>query len=257
MEEYKIYSLNDPITDEVRYVGKTVSLLSKRLSSHYQDKKISYKTHWINSLKEINLKPIIKLIEICNETNWQEREKYWISYYRERTKLTNYLDGGQGQQKGYKHTDEAKLKISIASKENDKGKYYLGMKFSNEINNKRAKSNEKEIYQYNLSGELIKKWSGIINASRELTINKDNINSVLKGKTLTAGGYIWSYTEKEIILLNKQTNREIIAINVDTNEIKEFKSITQCVKTLNIERKHIENSLRSNTIKYNYKFKRK
>lgn len=52
MKEYKIYSLNDPETGEVRYVGKTVSPLYKRLSSHYRDKSKSYKTFWIYSLKK-------------------------------------------------------------------------------------------------------------------------------------------------------------------------------------------------------------
>ena len=256
MEEYKIYSLNDPETNEVRYVGKTVSPLHKRLSSHYRDKKHSYKTHWISTLKEKNLKPIIKLIEICNENNWEEREKFWIAYYRKNSNLTNYLDGGQGQQKGYKHTDEVKEKIRLAAIKNTKGKFYKGQTFVSEINKKRAESNKKVVYQYGINGVLIKKWAGIIDASKELNIDKNNIRAVLVGKTLTAGGYIWSFN-KEIKLRNKKTNREIISINVNTNEIKEYASISQCVKILNIERKHIENSLRSNTTKFGYKFKRK
>lgn len=256
MEEYKIYTLNDPETGEVRYVGKTISPLYKRLSSHYRDKKHSYKTNWITKLKEKNLKPIINLIEICDENNWEEREKYWIAYYRKHSKLTNYLDGGQGQQKGYKHTDEAKEKIRLASIQNTKGKFYKGQCFETEINKKRAESNKKNIYQYSIDGVLIKKWDGIIDASNELKINKNNIISVLKGKTLTAGGYIWSHHEK-VKVLNKKSNTAIIVTNVNTNETKEFNSIAQCVKILNIERKHIENSLRSNSVKFGYKFKRK
>jgi hypothetical protein len=257
MGEYKIYSLNDPITDEVRYIGKTVSELFKRLSSHYRDKSKSYKTYWIQSLKEKGLKPVIKLVEICLENNWEEREKYWISFYRQRTNLTNYLDGGQGQQKGYKHSEESKNKISIASKLNGKCKFFNGMKFSEEINNKRACSNKKSIYQFSLNGEMIKKWDGIIDASKTLNINKTNISSVLKGKTITAGGFRWSYNgEIESFVKNKKW-REIISINQINNEVIEYNSIKEAAESLNIERKHVENSLRNNTVKFNLKFKYK
>lgn len=135
-------------------------------------------------------------------------------------------------------------------------KIIAGQCFETEINKKRAESNKKNIYQYSIDGVLIKKWDGIIDASNELKINKNNIISVLKGKTLTAGGYIWSHHEK-VKVLNKKSNTAIIVTNVNTNETKEFNSIAQCVKILNIERKHIENSLRSNSVKFGYKFKRK
>lgn len=257
MEEYKIYSLNDPLSNEIRYIGKTISPLFKRLSSHYNDKNISYKTNWINSLKEKGLKPKINLIEVCYENNWEEREKFWISHYRKITRLTNYLDGGQGQQKGYKHTEEAKEKIRLAAINNTKGKFYKGQKFSEEVNKKRGDSQKKPIFQYDLNCQLIKKWDGIIDVSKKLNINKDNIRAVLNGKTLTAGGFIWSYENKIIKLINKKTNREIKSINVETNEVEYFNSISECVKILKIERKHIENSLRSGTIKFNKIFKYK
>lgn len=204
MEEYKIYSLNDPITDEVRYIGKTVSLLSKRLSSHYKDKKISYKTHWINSLKEKGLKPIIKLVEFCDETNWQEREKYWIGYYREITRLTNYLDGGQGQQKGYKHTPEAIEKIREASKKQSKGKFEKGRKWERKM----ADGNLKKILQYNLDGEFIQEWEGIITASLSLKINKDSIIGCLKGRISRGGKFQWRYYyENYELKINKYINK--------------------------------------------------
>ena len=32
-------------------------------------------------------------MEKCNKKNWEEKEKYWISYY---DNLTNHTDGGEG-----------------------------------------------------------------------------------------------------------------------------------------------------------------
>ena len=258
MEQYKIYSLNDPITNEVRYVGKTVSPLYKRLSSHFRDKTPSYKTNWINSLKEKGLKPTINILEITNEDVWQEREKHWISVYKTTGRLTNYLDGGQGQQKGYKHSDEAKIKISLSSKKNKKGKFVKGFKFSKSVNEKRANSLKKEVYQFDKNGNFIKKWSGIIDASTSLNINKDNIRAVLTGRSITAGGFIWSYTKDKINLRPKKSVKPIIAINVNDESTQEFNSIAECSKILMIDRKHIDYCLTNeNSVKNEYKFKYK
>lgn len=254
MKTIYIYCLKDPETNEIRYIGKTASPLYKRLSSHYRDKKHSYKTHWISSLKNKNLKPIIELVEECTENNWIEREKYWIAYYRERFNLTNYLDGGQGQQKGYKHTDVAKEKIRLAAIKNTKGKFYKGQKFSAEINKKRALSNKKVIYQYTIDGNLIKKWDGIIDASVELGINKDSIITVLKGENITAGGFVWSYDETLILVRNNKKFKRISSTDINTKEKTIFNSIKEACEILNIERKHIENSLRSKTVKFNLIF---
>lgn len=40
---------------------------------------------------------MLEVIEICNEENWIEREKYWIDYYRKLVpNLCNRCDGGRG-----------------------------------------------------------------------------------------------------------------------------------------------------------------
>jgi hypothetical protein len=254
MEQYKIYSLKDPETNEIRYVGKTISPLYKRLSSHYRDKNISYKTHWINSLKEKGVKPIIKIIEICDENNWEEREKYWISYYREKTRLTNYLNGGQGQQKGYKHTDEAKEKIREAAKKQFKGRFFKGMKFSEEINNKRKDALKKPVFQFSKTGELIKKWDGIIDASETLNIDQNAIQSVLKGKNIFSGGFHWSYNETHNIRKDIKF-RAIYVINTITLEKKKFNSIKEASESLQIDRKEIDRGLKRKKEKNNLMFK--
>lgn len=87
-----IYTLSDPNTNEVRYVGKTINT-KRRYKQHLYDKRqTSHKHSWIISLKKIGLKPIMKIIEECND-NWEEREIYWISKYNN---LTNHKLGGNG-----------------------------------------------------------------------------------------------------------------------------------------------------------------
>ena len=51
----------------------------------------------------------------------------------------------------------------------------------------------KTIIQYDLDGNFIREWYGIITASNELKIGANNINSCLKGKYKSSGGFIWKY----------------------------------------------------------------
>ena len=114
-----IYVLKDPESLEVRYVGVTCVTLGARLSQHIYDSKKggSHKKNWILSLKS---KPIIEEIERCDYLNWENREIYWISYYKN---LTNTKVGGAGivlnrKEDSIKKSSEAKYKTVIAIDEN-------------------------------------------------------------------------------------------------------------------------------------------
>lgn len=105
-----IYTLSHPLTNEVRYVGKTINL-KRRYKQHLYDKRGKHKVNWIQSLKRDGLKPVLTVIEECTE-NWQEREKYWITQY---DNLTNFLDGG-GVDYVRVTSDETREKIRQANK---------------------------------------------------------------------------------------------------------------------------------------------
>lgn len=252
---YKIYTLSDPITNEIRYVGKTVGKLYKRLSAHYRDKSISYKTNWIKTLKEKGLKPNIRILEISDEFNWVEREKYWISYYREKTKLTNYLEGGQGLPFGYKHSGEAKEKIRQAALKNLKGRFQKGHIPTEEILKLKSEKCKKKICQISYEGELIKIWNGTVDASNELNINNTNIHSALKKQRTRAGGFYWCYFKNfENFQIIKDESRFIVFIN-ENNEEFIYNSIQKCAETLNLSRRVIDSALRKNGKYKNYYFK--
>lgn len=113
MEYTNIYILLDPITFDVRYVGKTNSA-KRRLYSHIKECKsirISYKINWIKSLLSKGERPIISIIDVVPISEWQYWEKYWIEQFKQwGFNLTNQTEGGDGGQ-GYKHTDLAKNKM--------------------------------------------------------------------------------------------------------------------------------------------------
>ena len=68
-----IYTLEDPITKDIKYIGITSSTMELRLKSHIKESKYknknrkSGKHRWILSLLDNNLSPIITEIEIIDD----------------------------------------------------------------------------------------------------------------------------------------------------------------------------------------------
>ena len=51
----------------------------------------------------------------------------------------------------------------------------------------------KQIVQYDRSGNFIREWKSIQQASKELNINRSDIGNVCNGRYKTAGGFIWKF----------------------------------------------------------------
>lgn len=92
-----IYALQDPITKEIRYIGKS-NRPKERLMNQCNEHANTYRCHWIQSIVSKGKKPIqIILEELDGDSDWQERERYWIQYGREiGWPLTNATSGGDG-----------------------------------------------------------------------------------------------------------------------------------------------------------------
>ena len=68
-----IYVLIDPITDQVRYVGKANNI-TQRFYGHISNckaKTYNHKDNWIKKLKSKNLLPIIKVIDEVPMREWR------------------------------------------------------------------------------------------------------------------------------------------------------------------------------------------
>lgn len=92
-----IYGLIDPITAEVRYIGKSIRP-KERLTNHMNEVSNCHRSHWLQSLKSIGLKPeMVILEELDGASDWQAVERKWIQYGRgAKWPLTNNTDGGDG-----------------------------------------------------------------------------------------------------------------------------------------------------------------
>lgn len=89
------------------------------------------------------------------------------------------------------HKDENKVNPRVDNLEWCSAKYNTNY---NNMTYKRANKLKKSINQYDLDGNFIKKWSGIIDASKGCNINRCCINDCCKNRSKTAGGYIWKYS---------------------------------------------------------------
>lgn len=114
---WQIYTLSDPRTDQVRYVGVTFRG-RKRFNEHMSRAATGGRTHrdrWIYSLLLLDLRPIYQVIETGQGDGWPEAERRWIAHYRQLAKLTNHTDGGEGTL-GYIPTMESRQKLSLQRK---------------------------------------------------------------------------------------------------------------------------------------------
>lgn len=92
-----IYTLIDPISQEIRYVGKTENIKKRQLCHISNTSGKNKKVNWIKSLKKQNLIPFFEVIDEVEEYEWEFWEKYWISQCKAwGYKLTNTTDGGDG-----------------------------------------------------------------------------------------------------------------------------------------------------------------
>lgn len=227
MKTVKIYKLVDPITQEIRYVGKTEKSLKHRLSMHIstsvKNKNKTHKEAWITQLHQIGKRPIIELIEEVPFDLWEEREKYWISQFNN---LTNLCIGGIGgigriyseserleksklikkliEEGKIIYTEERNKKIAEAHKgkivsESTKQKLRilnLGKKQGLEQKLKTAKAVIRECVK---TGEKITFLSLTLASENTQGCTKGNISSACKGRLKTYKGFKWYYKKEDIV----------------------------------------------------------
>lgn len=92
-----IYSLGDPATGEVRYVGITNNL-KRRRRNHLNCFDRTYRSCWIRSLKDRGDEPVFTVLEeVPDHTLAAQAERAWIErLVKEGARLVNLTKGGDG-----------------------------------------------------------------------------------------------------------------------------------------------------------------
>jgi hypothetical protein len=232
----KIYILIDPITNEVRYVGKTEKKLIYRLSGHIcesiKSEKKSHRSSWIKGLLAKNTRPIIELLDEIDYTDdWGWLEIYWINQLKAwGFRLTNMSDGGEGSNYGIskrivsKETIEKRRitlkrridngEINYSSFEGNGRESYvmpettkeklrqinLGKKQSKETKLKRSKSFGKNgLLQLDANNNVLNEFKTLTEAVEKSKIPKGTISTAIRRKNVTREGHKWKYKNEDIV----------------------------------------------------------
>lgn len=201
---YQIYTLNDPESGEVRYVGVTSVTLARRLNQHLSEsrrKKASHKRHWLRSLIDRELRPTIHLVEVCTEHTWEEREVYWINYHKLTSVLTNTREGGKGVYIGPKDNSSKRIKV----------------------------------YQYSLEGQYLGEYESVTKASAQMGVAINALHSALNGSKASCNGFQWRTYQQEAIERYHKENSTLVQIYKLVPVLEgEYDSVTLAAKTLGI-----------------------
>lgn len=216
MKNIIIYTLSDPTTKQVRYVGKTKCSIVKRFNHHIDKSKNKPTTHRDNWIKSLLLKGLLPIIEIIEE-DAIDYESYWINqFFCWGFNLTNMTSGGEGRS-SYKMPDSTKLKISLANK---------GNKHTEESKNKMSKSKTGVKWRFDLK-------------------RKENHRNALLGRKVS------QETKNKIGLSNGMK----IKCYKDGLFLSDFNTQAECARFLNIPKNKISEIITGNIKKYkNYTF---
>lgn len=109
-----IYRLIDPTNNDTRYIGQSVYGL-KRARGHLWPSNLragqTRCDRWIKKLLANGHVPIAEVVERCEESALNERERWWITFARAwGCDLTNLADGGKSGS-GWRASDEKRAKL--------------------------------------------------------------------------------------------------------------------------------------------------
>lgn len=209
---YNFYVLSASSDEQnIRYVGVTTRSIIERFYGHkycakHKNKRGLPVHKWMFSHYSKGETIIVKQIDKCDSNEWEDREKYWIKYYKDKGfNLLNVSEGGNGVV-----TKEMRSESSI---------------------NRSIQGHKKAIIALNMDGTFYKEFDSAIEATKELNIkSKSSINNVLKGRSKSSAGYMWVYKENynsnNIYKYNKvEKGIKIYQFDINGSFIQEYPSI--------------------------------
>lgn len=203
-----IYTLKDPISLKIRYVGKT-SKPTKRIKRHMCNSSLAEswtkKNKWLLNLKKSNLLPII---EIIDETDGDinDLEIKWIKHYRDMgINLTNMTDGGDGFS-------------------------FPRGKFSNNHIRKMKMNHpfRKEIIQFDMNNNIIKIHESSYDCGEYVKCNRINITRCCKNRLQSVKGFYFRFIDN-YFPCKKSTS--LPNMNYIKSEIENYKNSSIRIKS--------------------------
>ena len=217
-----IYKLTNKINGMI-YVGASTNI-EARLNSHKQKSKVRENLFY-SDIKKYGFDAFEKnIIEICQETELDEKEIYWISKMKEKNKLYNILSGGK---RNYKRriSKETRDKISKSLTGKPSTKNMLEREKARKLlleNNPKSKKVVCDGVVYNSISELY----------RFLGLNDVVLSKRIKGTTRSEKKYfdmnIHFLNEKNSMVLKDDSKHKIIC------DEKTFLNAVECAEYFNV-----------------------
>lgn len=210
MKLYRFYTLEHPVTGEIKYVGQTEHAICNRKAQHkHQAKTGNSPVHkWIQLLVSQGLSPVAKELEVIITGDKEavlKLETYWIYQLSEwGFTLTNTT-----YQEGPNHCT-SRVANSIAAW-------------------------QKTVYQYHYDGSFVAKYTNAREADRLTGISYKDISLNCLSKRKSAGGFVWSFTSQDRKRAYRplySNSRTVYQYSFDGKLIRSFKSVQEAADTI-------------------------
>lgn len=172
------------------------------------------------------------IIEKVKTSRLLEREQHYIDILNPEYNIQRIA----GSNLGIKFTEEHKKKMSISIQKHfanedpvEKairlykiGQKKKGVKQSKGHIEKRARGNNKPIYQFDLKGKFIRKWKSTIAVKHALGYDTTQICKCIKNVEMSAHGYIWDHNKtlnKDDKRLHIKRIKEVQQLDINTGKV--------------------------------------
>lgn len=238
-----IYKITNKLTNKC-YIGQSLCI-ERRFKEH------------INCVKDYPLYDdiakyginnfIFEVLEPCNEGDLNEKEKYWINFFDSYNNGYNQTIGGKGvSQYDYAYLVELYLQLHNSVKVAQQVGCHChtvcnALKAYNITPNEKSPGVARPIKQIDpITLETIAIYENQSLAAQAVGCIQQNISLAVTGKTKTAAGYIWKYTDDNseiknisIPAITQHKNQKVQQLDNNGNVINEYNSVKEALIALN------------------------
>lgn len=250
-----IYRITNLINGKC-YIGQSIDI-EKRWNEHktiYSHPRCSH-YHLYRAFCKYGIENFsFSVIEECEQSLLNEREKFWIAYYNSFKQGYNMTTGGDGAEligrdtiyhlwdEGLSMGDIAdRVQCSPITVSRIVRGYDKYDKSDSILRGKRWR--RKPVAQYGMDGSYISTYDSISDASNATGVSTDSISACCNGRLKSSGGYQWSFDIQDNIgcydnaVQPRSGKRKRVLQYTQANElIGEYKNISDAQRQTGVER---------------------